>query len=132
MLAEAMLLKAGATQGLGEITRGTTASDFDDQEKEHQHSLQTTVLSLTYDGRQCWTPGLAGDGCVRALLNSHQAGDKGFGPALGPGAGEALFDNFLVTTAVPEPSSTLALLVGGILLTIISRRKRPSPVHHDC
>ena len=52
MLAEAMLLKAGAIQALGEITRGTTASDFDDQEKEHQHSLQTTILSLAHDGKQ--------------------------------------------------------------------------------
>ncbi|MDH3315722.1 MAG: elongation factor G [Gammaproteobacteria bacterium] len=50
MLAEAMLLKAGAIASLGEITRGTTVSDFDPLEKEHQHSLNASVMNLEYGG----------------------------------------------------------------------------------
>ena len=48
MLAEAMLLKSGATASLGEIVRGTTVSDFDPLEKEHQHSLNSSVMNLDY------------------------------------------------------------------------------------
>lgn len=50
MLAEAMLLKAGAIASLGEISRGTTISDFDPLEKEHQHSLNSSVMNLEYGG----------------------------------------------------------------------------------
>jgi elongation factor G len=48
MLAEAMLLKSGAIASLGEILRGTTVSDFDSLEKEHQHSLNSSVMNLEY------------------------------------------------------------------------------------
>ena len=48
MLAEAMLLKSGAIASLGEIVRGTTVSDFDPLEKEHQHSLNSSVMNLEY------------------------------------------------------------------------------------
>ncbi len=50
MLAEAMLLKSGAVASLGEITRGTTVSDFDPLEKEHQHSLNSSVMHLEHAG----------------------------------------------------------------------------------
>ena len=50
MLAEAMLIKAGAIASPGEITRGTTVSDFDPLEKEHQHSLNSAVMNLDYGG----------------------------------------------------------------------------------
>lgn len=50
VLAEAMLLKSGAIASLGEITRGTTVSDFDPLEKEHQHSLNASVMKLEYEG----------------------------------------------------------------------------------
>lgn len=42
--------------------------------------------ALTYDGAMGWTPALAADAAVTAGFNQHQLGDKGFGPALGPGA----------------------------------------------
>ena len=45
MLAEAMLYKAGAVAAMGESARGTTVCDFDPQEKEHGHSLATTIAS---------------------------------------------------------------------------------------
>ena len=51
MLAEALLHKAGAITAKGEITRGTTVCDFDPQEKEHQHSLNSTIASLDYKGK---------------------------------------------------------------------------------
>ena len=51
MLAEALLRKAGAIAAKGEITRGTTVCDFDAQEKEHQHSLNTAIASLDYKGK---------------------------------------------------------------------------------
>ncbi|HSS65860.1 MAG TPA: elongation factor G [Gammaproteobacteria bacterium] len=50
MLAEAMLLESGTIASLGEITRGTTVSDFDPLEKEHQHSLNSSVMNLEYGG----------------------------------------------------------------------------------
>jgi elongation factor G len=51
MLAEAMLYKAGVITVMGEIARGTTVCDFDSQEKEHQHSLATAIVSLDFNGR---------------------------------------------------------------------------------
>lgn len=50
ILAEAMLLKSGAIASMGEITRGTTVSDFDPLEKEHQHSLNSSIMHLEYGG----------------------------------------------------------------------------------
>ena len=46
VLAEALLLEAGAIRAKGSLARGTTASDFDPQEKRLQHSLDTAVLSF--------------------------------------------------------------------------------------
>lgn len=43
-------------------------------------------FALTYDGRMSCEPQEAGDELVRDLVNRHQRGDKGFGPALGPSA----------------------------------------------
>ncbi len=47
-------------------------------------------FALTYDGRIECQPPEAEDAEVRALVNLHQLGDKGFGAALGPGAGPKL------------------------------------------
>lgn len=44
---------------------------------------------LNYDGIARWRPGTPLDARVIAAFNRHQRGDKGFGPALGPMAGEA-------------------------------------------
>lgn len=46
------------------------------------------AFALSYDGRVRLSPGRAEDREVIALLNRHQRGDKGFGPALGPTAAE--------------------------------------------
>lgn len=45
---------------------------------------------LTYDGRQVWAPGHAGDAGMLAAFNADQRRDKGLGPALGPDATDAL------------------------------------------
>jgi hypothetical protein len=42
------------------------------------------LFALSYDGRVAWQPELADDAEITALLNRHQRGDKGFGPAAGP------------------------------------------------
>ncbi len=44
-------------------------------------------FTLIYDGRIDFDPAEPEDAQVRQLVNQHQRGDKGFGPALGPAAG---------------------------------------------
>ncbi len=50
MLAEALLLKAGAIQAAGSIDKGTTVSDFDPLEKNFQLSLRASLLHLETAG----------------------------------------------------------------------------------
>ncbi|MET7244509.1 class I SAM-dependent methyltransferase [Methylobacterium sp. EM32] len=50
--------------------------------------------ALTYDGQESWTPPHPADAAIHAAFLMHQAGDKGFGPAAGPGATEALAQAF--------------------------------------
>ena len=62
MLSEAMLLKGGEINRLGRITDGTTASDFDIDEKDGQKSVHSSVLHSTWKGRDIHiidTPGAA-------------------------------------------------------------------------
>ena len=46
--------------------------------------------ALSYDGVMHWTPPHSADAPVTSAFNRHQVGDKGFGPALGPGATDAM------------------------------------------
>jgi hypothetical protein len=41
-------------------------------------------FALTYDGHFSFVPSVAEDLLIKQLVNQHQAGDKGFGAALGP------------------------------------------------
>ena len=62
MLSEAMLLKGGEINRLGRINDGTTASDFDIDEKEGQKSVYASILHTTWQGRDINiidTPGAA-------------------------------------------------------------------------
>jgi hypothetical protein len=45
---------------------------------------------LTYDGMVEWRPQHPADTAMRDAFNQHQRGDKGFGPAVGPAATDAL------------------------------------------
>lgn len=45
------------------------------------------LFALNYDGKIHWSPEQESDRRVTSLLNEHQLNDKGFGQALGPGAG---------------------------------------------
>ena len=49
-LVEALLHDAGAINQKGSVRRGTTVCDFDPQEKTHQHSLDSAISSLDYQG----------------------------------------------------------------------------------
>jgi len=50
-LTEALLKETGAIQATGTIERGDTVCDFDPQEKELQHSLDSALASLTAQGK---------------------------------------------------------------------------------
>ena len=55
------------------------------------HSVRAPLLlALTYDGRVVIEPAHPLDQRVISLVNAHQRRDKGFGPALGPGASARL------------------------------------------
>ncbi len=54
---------------------------------DHCRAAEVAVLfALNYDGRIEFAPADPLDATVRTLVNRHQIRDKGFGPALGPGA----------------------------------------------
>jgi hypothetical protein len=52
------------------------------------------LFALTYDGRMTLTPTDPEDEWICQLVNRHQLGDKGFGPALGPAAAHRVGDLF--------------------------------------
>jgi hypothetical protein len=52
------------------------------------------LATLTVDGRRRWSPALADDVLIDDGFRRHQAGDKGFGLSLGPGAAQALAELF--------------------------------------
>jgi SAM-dependent methyltransferase len=49
---------------------------------------------LTYDGTERWDPPHPADAAMLAAFHAHQATDKGFGPAAGPKATEAMAEAF--------------------------------------
>jgi len=50
-LAEAMLHKTGATNRLGSVDEKTSICDFYDEEKEHQHSIQSATVHAKHAGK---------------------------------------------------------------------------------
>nr|VFK19396.1 MAG: elongation factor G [Candidatus Kentron sp. LFY] len=50
-LIEALLHKAGVIPTPGHVTKGTTVCDFDAQEKEHQRSLHSALVSFDFDNK---------------------------------------------------------------------------------
>ncbi len=62
LLADALLLEAGVIRAKGSIERGSTASDFDPQERSLGHSLEPAVLTFEHGGTRIHlldTPGYA-------------------------------------------------------------------------
>lgn len=62
LLAESLLAESGAIRARGSLERGTTACDFDPQEKQLRHSLDAAIVHFEHDGRQVNlidTPGYA-------------------------------------------------------------------------
>jgi SAM-dependent methyltransferase len=53
-------------------------------------TAQVLYAVLTYDGKAAWRPEHPADSAMRDAFNHHQRGDKGFGPAAGPAATDAL------------------------------------------
>jgi len=49
-LLEMLLVKAGVIGEPGSLERGTTVSDFDPLEKDYQHSLNSAIASLSFQG----------------------------------------------------------------------------------
>src|SRR6478736_5626902 len=59
-LADALLFKAKAVERRGCVDDGSSVSDFDEEEKKHKYSIDTTVLHLDYQGKRVYlidTPG---------------------------------------------------------------------------
>jgi len=50
-LAEAMLYKTGATNRLGSVDEKTSICDYYDEEKEHQHSIQSALVHAEHAGK---------------------------------------------------------------------------------
>lgn len=51
-LAEQLLHTAGVIGKVGAVERGDTVSDFEPEEKEHQHSLSSALLQFEHQGRR--------------------------------------------------------------------------------
>ncbi|MEW8461352.1 MAG: GTP-binding protein, partial [Candidatus Thiodiazotropha endolucinida] len=61
-LIESLLQKSGMIHSAGSIERGDTVCDYDDMEKELQHSLDIAITHLSHEGKQVNiidTPGYA-------------------------------------------------------------------------
>jgi len=50
-LTEAMLHKTGATNRLGSVDDKTSTCDYYDEEKEHQHSIQSAIVNIQHAGK---------------------------------------------------------------------------------
>ncbi len=59
-------------------------------EKCAQDKIPNCLFALSVDGKISWTPEDPGDEDIRSLFNAHMSRDKGFGPALGARAPDAL------------------------------------------
>jgi hypothetical protein len=59
------------------------------------NAAATIWFALTYDGRIECLPVEPEDAQIRELVNLHQLNDKGFGPALGPGAAQMVEQIFV-------------------------------------
>ncbi|WP_185985114.1 class I SAM-dependent methyltransferase [Aureimonas mangrovi] len=76
--------------------------------------------ALSYDGTMVWEEQHELDAVVVEAFNAHQAGDKGFGAALGPKAGEQLVSHFVAGGfAVGVDDSTWRLEPGDLYTAFV-------------
>ena len=68
---------------------------------------------LTYDGDQRWTPEHETDAAMLAAFHAHQRRDKGFGPAAGPDAPDALSEAFAAAGYAVQEGDSAWRLDGG-------------------
>ncbi len=96
-------LSAGYPEALfGDAGLVTAAALFDIVSEHNIAALAETISRLrrvfytvlTYDGVAEWEPRHPADAAIREAFNAHQGTDKGFGPAAGPRATQALADAF--------------------------------------
>lgn len=64
----------------------TSAEWLDHLARRIARARLPALFALSYDGRLEWRPASVDDATIRERLHAHQRTDKGFGPALGPGA----------------------------------------------
>ena len=50
-LADLMLAKGGVTPRPGSVDEGTSALDFDEEEKQHKYSISSSIVHFSFDGR---------------------------------------------------------------------------------
>jgi hypothetical protein len=86
--ANADLFKAVSLVTASALLDLVSAAWIDALAKRCLSSRAASLFALTYDGRIACTPADRDDEMVRDLVNRHQRSDKGFGPALGPGAAD--------------------------------------------
>ena len=51
-LADALLFRAKAVDRRGSVDDGTSVSDFDEEEKKHKYSIDSSILHLDYEGKR--------------------------------------------------------------------------------
>ncbi|MSQ95885.1 MAG: elongation factor G [Gemmataceae bacterium] len=59
-LADALLFKAKAVERRGSVEDGSSVSDFDEEEKKHKYSIDSSLLNFDYQGKRVYlidTPG---------------------------------------------------------------------------
>ena len=64
------------------------------------------LIALTYDGRMRWDPAHSDDDRIAAAFHQDMRRDKGFGPALGPGAADFMAERLRAADARVEIRST--------------------------
>lgn len=63
-----------------------SASWLDTLSQQIAQARRPLLATLTVNGQRTWQPAHPADAAVQSAFLQHQAGDKGFGPALGPTA----------------------------------------------
>jgi len=53
-LADALLFKAKASDRRGSVDDGTSVSDFDEEEKKHKYSIDSSLLHMDFQGKRIY------------------------------------------------------------------------------